>query len=68
MAGPRPTLLLAAFALLVVLATANDSGMLRGRKFNRTFTPDPPVYSFGWAPINIHRVDFNRSCETACQR
>jgi hypothetical protein len=70
-AGPGPTLFLAAFALLVVMASCNNRGFLRMPPKGSPApgaSPAPPVYSFGWAFINVHRVESNRSCEFVCSR
>uniref|UniRef100_A0A383WN43 Apple domain-containing protein n=1 Tax=Tetradesmus obliquus TaxID=3088 RepID=A0A383WN43_TETOB len=77
-ARPRSALALAAFALLLVLASASDRQLLN-RRPKRSPTPDTPDYTFSWADVFVHPgtdtvdglsglniIGVNRTCEAAC--
>lgn len=79
-ARPRSTLALAAFALLLVLASASDRQLLN-RRPKKSPTPDTPVYTFLWADVFVHPgtdtvdglsglniIGVNRTCEAACAK
>uniref|UniRef100_A0A383W8D1 Expansin-like EG45 domain-containing protein n=1 Tax=Tetradesmus obliquus TaxID=3088 RepID=A0A383W8D1_TETOB len=62
-AGPRPTLLFAAFALLLVMASCSDRSLLNRRRRKTSPAPDTPLYSFAWASISSTPAG---TCEAAC--